>query len=60
MEQCFKCKILFSSSKLIKKKSGKSYCSVCVLYSLYRCENCGRKFLLGDFAAYYKEAKEAA
>ena len=60
MEQCFKCKVSFPPHELIKKKSGKSFCSVCVLQSLYRCENCNEKFLLGNFASNYEQAKKMA
>ena len=57
MEQCFKCKSSFPPHELIKKKSGKSFCQVCVLYSFYKCEHCGEKFLLNNFATDYKQAK---
>ena len=60
MTQCFRCKLSFSSSELIKKTSGKSFCSVCVLYSFYKCEHCEEKFVVGNFGADYKQAKSLA
>jgi late competence protein required for DNA uptake (superfamily II DNA/RNA helicase) len=60
MNQCFKCKEEFSLPQLKRFSSGRSYCQICVLASFYSCEICGEKFLLGEYAENYENAKQLA
>nr|CAG8493024.1 5787_t:CDS:2 [Entrophospora candida] len=55
MEHCFKCKVSYPPYELKSFKSGRSFCSTCILKSFYSCEYCKEEFILGDFAADYNE-----